>query len=92
MRELSHGTNAMAGERQSPAAEHTEAELSEAERAAANDSVLTDTERLKAADAILTAQEAAGCLLLPTHQHAHSHPSLPRPRRPPAAATTRART
>ena len=32
MRELSHGTNAMAGERPSPAAEHTEAELTEAER------------------------------------------------------------
>ena len=32
MREVSHGTNAMAGERPSPAAEHTEAELTEAER------------------------------------------------------------
>ena len=32
MRELSHGTNAMAGERPSPAAEHTEAELTDAER------------------------------------------------------------
>ena len=32
MREVSHGTNDMAGERPSPASEHTEAELTEAER------------------------------------------------------------
>ena len=32
IRELSHGTNAMAGERPSPAAKHAEAELTDTER------------------------------------------------------------